>query len=110
MTLHGEHRAFIENALQAGGPTRRVVVTHHLPSAKSLDPRYAGEGDACYASDLEEIIGRLKPAAWIHGHTHKPSDYLIGKTRIACMPKGYGPEDDRPLENEDFRTDFVIEI
>jgi hypothetical protein len=30
---------------------------------------------------------------WTHGHTHDPFDYMVGKTRVVCNPRGYAGHD-----------------
>lgn len=86
------------------GPT--VVVTHHLPSLDSVAGRYRNDLlSAAFASDLSGLIKRSQPAIWAHGHTHCACDYLIGKTRVVCNPKGYPGEADTG-----FRPDKVIEF
>ena len=37
------------------------------------------------------MIGRGKPALWLHGHVHNSNDYMVGGTRVVSNPKGHGP-------------------
>lgn len=75
-------------AEQHDGPT--VVVTHHAPCRRSVDPRFAGHAlTPCYVSDLSPAIERWQPSLWIHGHTHHRFDYWIGRTRVICNPRGF---------------------
>ena len=83
-----------------------VVVTHHAPSRKSL-PDF-GQSDlmsAAYASDLDELVSHSSAKLWIHGHIHTASDYLLGKTRVLCNPKGYPDE-----YNDLFAPEYVVSI
>jgi hypothetical protein len=46
--------------------------------------------NGAYMSDLDnfiEIHSQIK--YWIHGHTHKKQNYIIGETSIVCNPRGY---------------------
>jgi Icc-related predicted phosphoesterase len=103
-----EHLAdlkFISAALAEpfNGPT--VVVTHHLPSAKSIAAKFSGDAlNPAFASDLDHMILERQPALWIHGHTHDVCDYRLGATRVVCNPKGYGDE------NRAFDPYLTIEI
>jgi hypothetical protein len=72
------------------GPT--VVVTHHAPSARSLNPRYADPASAAYASDLEALVAASGARLWVHGHTHHCVDYRIGATRVLSNQRGYPDE------------------
>ncbi len=104
---HRASRAWLEARLAEpfGGPT--VVVTHHAPSAHSVPGRYAGDLlSAAYASDLEALITRHRPALWIHGHTHTSYDYKIAATRVVCNPRGYFPQ----ALNPDFDPALVVEV
>lgn len=93
--MHQDSRRFIETALQSD-PIPTVVVTHHLPHARSVPARFKGDLlNAAYASDLSQIIELQQPALWIHGHTHDSADYTVGSTRIVCNPRGYDGENDR---------------
>lgn len=69
-----------------------IVVTHHLPTHKSVPREFARDfhGNGAYASDLSEfILDRPQIKYWVHGHTHDPCDYMIGDTRVICNPRGY---------------------
>lgn len=90
--MHQQSRLFIETALK-DNPAKTVVVTHHLPHARSVPASFHGDLlNAAYASDLSGIIEAGRPALWIHGHTHESCDYVIGDTRVVCNPRGYDDE------------------
>ncbi len=102
---HEASSAFIARTLADpfDGPT--VVVTHHAPSARSLDPRMVGgPRDASYASRLDRTIVGGAPAVWIHGHVHHSCDYGLCRTRVVCNAKG--PGDANPA----FDPSLVIEV
>ncbi|MHA6688772.1 metallophosphoesterase, partial [Mesorhizobium sp. A556] len=91
-SMHRDSRRFIDTALRAD-PITTIVVTHHLPHARSVPPRFKGDLlNAAYASDLSDVIESGHPALWVHGHTHDSCDYKIGDTRIVCNPRGYDDE------------------
>jgi Icc-related predicted phosphoesterase len=78
--------AFFERNLREGD----VVVTHHLPSWRSVAPRFTGHPlNAFFVCDLESLIRERRPRSWLHGHTHGSLDYEIGATRVVCNPFGY---------------------
>ena len=97
---------FLKAELQKtfSGPT--VVVTHHMPSSKSVAPQFEGDlVNGAFFSALDELILKYQPAAWIHGHTHVSFDYHIGRTRVVCNPRGYSDGD-----NIDFKLDLVLRV
>lgn len=70
--------------------TPLVVLTHHLPSKRSVAGRYADDKlSPAYASNLDDLVEASGAALWCHGHTHISQDYQIGGTRIICNPRGY---------------------
>lgn len=79
-------------------PTLRgkvVVVTHHAPSFRSISDEYVtSETIGAYATDVESVIYDHEPDLWVHGHIHDTRDYMIGKTRVLCNPKGYPRKDE----------------
>ena len=77
---------FLRRELRAGD----VVVTHHMPSRRSVHLRYAAEATNCFfVCDVEPLLVERSPAVWMHGHTHESMDYAIGATRVVCNPLGY---------------------
>lgn len=102
--MHQESRLFIDTALKAD-PIKTVVVTHHLPHARSIASRFKGDWlNAAYASDLSKIIEDGRPALWVHGHTHDSCDYQMEGTRIICNPRGY------ENENNAFDPALVVRV
>lgn len=85
-----------------------VVVTHHLPSMRSVAERYSKDlMSACFASDFDRLMGYSK--LWIHGHTHDSSDYELNGTRVICNPRGYCKAGQAP-ENAEFNSGLVVEV
>lgn len=104
---HFESREFIANELSKPFAGKTVVVTHHAPLPRSLDPRFAGSlANAAYASDLSGLIASGRPDFWIHGHVHMAFDYLEGTTRIVCNPRGFSNERGR----SNFQPDLILNI
>jgi len=107
--LFQRNAAWLQDRLQRRwqGPT--VVITHHAPSALSVEPRFAGSPlNACFASNLEHLVGRSQQALWIHGHMHHSVDYELRGTRVVCNPRGYCMEGRN--ENPRFDVDFCVEV
>lgn len=86
-----QHEEFKKNLLAAGEVD--IVVSHHLPSFKSVTPMYAtAASNMFFVSNQEDLIEAAKPKLWVHGHSHSPMDYMIGKTRIINNALGYPRE------------------
>lgn len=85
---------------------KSVVVTHHSPSAQSIPRQYENDIlSASYASNLDNLVRELEPDLWVHGHMHETCDYLIGKTRVVCNPRGYPDE-----RNPQFDPTFIVSV
>lgn len=93
-------REFIKDELEEiyrfGG--KSVVITHHAPSIRSVNPKYRNdELNPCYANNWDDLLDksdiyRPVPKFWFHGHMHDPVDYMIGGTRVLSNPCGYPHE------------------
>lgn len=84
------------------------IFTHMCPTLQSINYERGGnDADYAYASDLKEFITnnpRIK--YWVHGHTHKNFDYMVGGCRVLANQRGYPSE---PSFNE-FKGLAHIEI
>ncbi|MGC3998071.1 MAG: hypothetical protein QM767_11510 [Anaeromyxobacter sp.] len=81
-----QHLAWLEEVVREGD----IVVTHHLPSRRSVAPRYEGDPlNAFFVCDQTSLIEARRPALWGHGHTHDSFRYTLGATTILCNPRGY---------------------
>jgi len=105
-TLHHTSRKKLMSTLDLS-PEPVVVITHHLPSYKSIHPKFHGQpANPAFASCLDDLVQMSK--LFIHGHTHCSVDYKIGDTRVVCNPRGTVWKG--VVENEEFQDNFVIEI
>lgn len=99
--------AYIKDELSQKFEGATIVVTHFLPSPKSLEPRSIGQiTNYAYHSDLERLITATQPDIWIHGHAHCSWDYYIEKTRVICNPRGYPGKEANP----NFNPNLVIDL
>ena len=107
-----ESRRYIESELRKSFDGKTVVVTHHLPSLRSVAARFRNNAlTAAFASDCDDLLA-LGADLWVHGHTHDSSDYTADKTRVVCNPRGYPSRYGSLTESENkcFKPDLVVEI
>lgn len=109
VVLHEASVAWIEKKLKREAfDGKTVVVTHHLPSARSVAERYIDDPlSACFATNLDHLLGHS--AIWIHGHTHDTFDYMVNGTRVLCNPRGCQLNNGN-AENMDFNPSLIVEI
>lgn len=97
------NKATLDYILENAGPDD-IVVTHHLPSWKSVHPKWQNADNSFFVCpEAEPVIEATQPMLWIHGHTHDVCDYMYGATRVLCNPLGY------PHENKGWRP-LVIDV
>ncbi|WP_250452514.1 metallophosphoesterase [Caballeronia sp. ATUFL_M2_KS44] len=110
--IHRKSRSWLETEIAKPFAGRTVVVTHHAPHPRSIAPQYAGGPlNPAFASDLSELMTSVD--LWVHGHLHTSSDYLVGRCRVVCNPRGYPlPRRDGGLEfeNREFNPQLVVSI
>ncbi|MGD9785410.1 MAG: metallophosphoesterase [Hyphomicrobiaceae bacterium] len=99
----------LRSALETAGERNTIVVTHHAPSRKSLNPLFMGNGlDGAFASTLDGFISQLQTVPfWVHGHTHVQRRYTIGQTTILANCLGL-PGKGRASGNFSTRKSFEI--
>lgn len=98
LSWHRAARNYVIDALghTFDGPT--LVMTHHAPSAWSLNAD-ASDLPFCYASALDDLVAGSGAATWVHGHIHGRADYRLGDTRVRCNAMGH-------IEQVEARTAF----
>jgi predicted phosphodiesterase len=69
---------------------KKVIVSHFLPNKKSIHWQYKGSPyNAYFLVDRTEEIKEAGIDLFIHGHTHMPVSYKLGKTKVVANPLGY---------------------
>lgn len=92
-SVYMEHHEYQKKFLFESGAD--IIISHHAPSYLSVSDQYRGDMyNCCFATELSEDILKMEkpPKLFIHGHMHSPKDYMIGKTRVICHPRGYPGE------------------
>ena len=100
---HTQSRAFLRRNLDPGC----VCISHHLPAAACVAPRWRRGHLNCYfVGDVGEMVSDLKPQLWVHGHGHDSVLSLINETVTVSNPRGY-PGEHKPTR---FNPDAVMEV
>jgi predicted phosphodiesterase len=108
---HARTLQYFRSVLAEQHDRKFVVVGHHSPSFQSVHDLYKDQYlmNGGYHSDLSEfIMDHPQIKLWTHGHTHHPFDYVIGKTRVVCNPRGY--ENDGYSEDTGWDPEKVVEV
>lgn len=108
LAWHTRDLAFLEAELARADEESvpAVVMTHHAPLRQSIANVYDGDPvTAAFVSDLDAVVRRHRPVAWIHGHTHSPFAYRHAGCLVVCNPAGY-----HPRENLRFDPNLVLEV
>lgn len=91
VAVHERQKSWLISELAKPWPGKTVVITHHAPSAAvsgAMSPL-----SPCFTSDLDDLIDRYRPDAWIFGHTHRPAELRMpGGTLLRNVSVGYEQE------------------
>ncbi len=107
INLFKQNMEYLETELSRphDGPT--VVVTHHLPSYKSVHPVFMNSGiNGAFASNCESLMYDHDIAYWFYGHTHQTMAYSVNGCKVRMNPFGYGGVE----ENLHFDPTFRVEL
>lgn len=105
--IHEISMEWLGRQIAQGDREKTVVVTHHPPHQRSMDPFFKGSTlNPAFGSHHEKEIRQWQPALWIHGHTHYCVDYQVGETRIVSNQRGYYPHEIDPK----FSVPFLVEV
>jgi hypothetical protein len=87
--MHVVSVAWLDANIQPGD----IVVTHHLPSTMCINKEKFGTSlQSAYASDLDDLISRTRPAHWVFGHSHNSGTWTIADTHLHTNCLGYQSE------------------
>ncbi len=88
--IYNKHIAYFKEAEQKI-EGKKVFVSHFLPAIECIASEYRGEGaiNDYFANDLAEWISYMEESTWLYGHSHTPSEILIGDTRVINNAYGY---------------------
>jgi Icc-related predicted phosphoesterase len=104
---HYDSVSFIKQALEVYKEYKCVVVTHHMPSGRSVHERYVGDLlNHAFYTELSTLMLDHEPLLWVHGHTHDSCDYILGETRVVCNPLGYHAVQ----LNKKFNPHLIVEV
>lgn len=68
---------------------KRVIVTHFLPTPKSIHVQYQDSPiNPHFCCNCERLMG-ASVTLWVHGHTHSSMDYEVAGTHVVANPRGY---------------------
>jgi Icc-related predicted phosphoesterase len=86
---------------------KTVVITHYPPLHQSLPPEMLMDEALAnrMSVDLRDLILSSGISLWVHGHIHQKHDYMCGRTRIVCNPRGYAGRVEPGFDNK-----IVVEV
>lgn len=90
INMHSLNTTFLKQEMENSTCDKVVVITHHAPNVKSLPEKYEDMyTQYAYFDDMSSKLDLTKVHTWIHGHTHRRSEYMVNTTRVLCNPRGY---------------------
>lgn len=108
--LHQEAIAWLESELPKHQQV--IVMSHHAPSLESSARHLfnsPGWLEDAYCSNLVDLImANPQIKVFVHGHTHRDVDYMIGGTRILANHRGYFPHERISRHFDPSAKDFEI--
>ena len=89
--LFDENIAFIASELKRLQNEKTIVVTHHVPTLVNYPEQFKGDKlSEGFVTELSEMIEKLKPNAWIYGHSHhSKTKFQVGDTIMLNNALGY---------------------
>lgn len=108
LKINQAHKAWLTAKLAEPFAGKTFVITHHLPSLRSVAERYKTDPlTSAFASHHDDLVAQAD--YWVHGHTHDSMDYQLGACRVVCNPCGYPTRGGIP-ENSQFNPTLMIDV
>lgn len=71
-------------------PIKHIIMTHHGCHPDCIADCYrSSDVNSAYTSDLSNLIDKVKPVAWIYGHTHQTKSFEYSGVKIMENSLGY---------------------
>jgi predicted phosphodiesterase len=102
-SIHASDAEWLAEEIERSNEHQLVVVTHHIPSASLVHPKYRMFDSSDFACECDHLF-KSPVRAWIYGHTHTPSVHVRGGVYCVTNPIGY------PGENVRFDAGTTIEL
>jgi hypothetical protein len=93
---HDGHRAALERAIAKPWIPKEqlIVVTHHLPTKKLLEPEFQGETWHSFYASNDDALFKPQVKAWICGHGHRAATYTAPSgTQVYMNARGSKPHE-----------------
>ena len=89
--LHQHSIEFIGAAIRKSEAEEKIIISHHVPSLKLMNPIYNNSNiNGAFVTSLEDLIKKWSPDCWIFGHSHyNCGEIQIGKTKMMTNQLGY---------------------
>lgn len=108
-TIHKQHLLYIDSKLD--DTKINIVITHHAPSWKQIDMRYAGSDiNHLFMSNLDDWIRDRNIHTWVHGHLHNGTTNQIGSTIVTSNPRGHNDRRTGLPENPKFNPSKSLKL
>lgn len=88
---HQKTLQFLDNALKSSVSSKRVVVSHHVPTELCMSPEFKGSTfNGAFVVELHDFIYDNHIDYWIYGHSHRNMPEVdINGTKVICNQLGY---------------------
>lgn len=98
---------FIRRSIMQSTASKRVVLTHHVPSFELMAEEFKGSMlNGAFTCELSLLMESLPIDYWIYGHSHRNIEATIGNTHILSNQLGYVFHN----EHDSFKRNAVIEL
>jgi len=88
---HQESVAFLKDTLKVNNNRKRIVVSHHVPTALCMADEFKNSRiNGAFVAELHDFIYDSKIDYWIYGHSHRNMPTIdINGTKMLCNQLGY---------------------
>lgn len=105
---HQRALKFLYEVLNSNNGRKRVVVSHHVPTALCMADEFKGSQiNGAFVAELHDLIFDSHIDFWVYGHSHRNMPEIeINGTKMLCNQLGYVHHG----EHDSFRHDASFEI